>query len=238
MNSLKIKNIPLNERPIERLLNYGSDKLNNEELLAILLKTGTKEMSSKVLATKIITEIGDISNLKSINYQRLIKIKGIGKVKAATIISMIELSKRMNKKITIINNLQVNNSSIIYNYYSFLIDELQEYFYCVYLDQKKKIIKDKLLFIGTINHSIVHPREIFKEAYLLSASYIICVHNHPTGNVIPSKEDFMVTERLKEIGELLGIKVIDHIIVGKTTYYSFFENNHIWYAKDKKYIIM
>ena len=119
MNSLKIKNIPLNERPIERLINYGSDKLNNEELLAILLKTGTKEMSSKVLATKIITEIGDISNLKSINYQRLTKIKGIGKVKAATIISMIELGKRINKKVTIINNLQVDNSSIIYNYYSF-----------------------------------------------------------------------------------------------------------------------
>ncbi len=103
-------------------------------------------------------------------------------------------------------------------------DKLQEHFYCVYLDTKNKIIKDKLLFIGTINQSLVHPREVFKEAYLLSASSIICVHNHPSGNVNPSNNDIVITKQLREVGLLLGINVLDHIIIGKDKYYSFNDN--------------
>ena len=109
--------------------------------------------------------------------------------------------------------------------YHSLNDKQQEHFYCLYLDNSKRVIKDKLLFIGTINYSVVHPREIFKEAYMLSASSIICVHNHPTGNVLPSKQD--LTNNLINIGNIMGIKVIDHVIIGQNNYYSFLENGDI-----------
>ncbi len=226
--NLKIKDIPAFERPRERLINNGVDTLSNEDLLAIILKTGTKNISSKMLATKILIEVGDIKNLKDLNYQKLIKIKGVRQAKACVLLATIELAKRINREIPIINNLKITNSKIIYNYYKDIIgNQLQEHFYCVYLDHQKKLIKDKLLFIGTINQSLIHPREIFKEAYLISASAIICVHNHPSGNVIPSNEDFTITDKLVEIGNLLGIRVLDHIIIGKNNYYSFFENNNI-----------
>ena len=225
MNVL-IKDIPLNERPRERLINKGDEHLSNEDLLAILLKTGTKENSVKVLANNILKQLDDINNLKEINLERLVKIKGIGKAKACELLAAIELGKRLNKKIDNLNQIKIYSSNSIYEYYQDkLKDKLQEYFYCVYLDTKNHIIKDKLLFIGTINESLIHPREIFKEAYLLSASGIICIHNHPSGNVNPSNNDIIMTKQLVEVGKILGIKVLDHIIIGKNNYYSFNDND-------------
>lgn len=225
MNVL-IKDIPLNERPRERLINKGVEYLSNEDLLAILLKTGTKENSVKVLANNILKQLDDINNLKEINLERLVKIKGIGKAKACELLAAIELGKRLNKKIDNLNQIKIYSSNSIYEYYQDkLKDKLQEYFYCVYLDTKNHIIKDKLLFIGTINESLIHPREIFKEAYLLSASSIICIHNHPSGNVNPSNNDIIMTKQLVEVGKILGIKVLDHIIIGKDNYYSFNDND-------------
>lgn len=227
MNVL-IKDIPLNERPRERLINKGVEYLSNEDLLAILLKTGTKENSVKVLANNILKQLDDINNLKDINLEKLVKIKGIGKAKACELLAAIELGKRLNKKIDNLNQIKIYSSNSIYEYYQDkLKDKLQEYFYCVYLDTKNHIIKDKLLFIGTINESLIHPREIFKEAYLLSASSIICIHNHPSGNVNPSNNDIIMTKQLVEVGKILGIKVLDHIIIGKNNYYSFNDNNLI-----------
>ena len=224
MNVL-IKDIPLNERPRERLINKGVEYLSNEDLLAILLKTGTKENSVKVLANNILKQLDDINNLKEINLENLIKIKGIGKAKACELLAAIELGKRLNKKIDNIKQIKIYSSNSIYDYYKDkLKDKLQEYFYCIYLDTKNHIIKDKLLFIGTINESLIHPREIFKEAYLLSASSIICIHNHPSGNVNPSNNDIIMTKQLVEVGKILGIKVLDHIIIGKNNYYSFNDN--------------
>lgn len=225
MNVL-IKDIPLNERPRERLINKGVEYLSNEDLLAILLKTGTKENSVKVLANNILKQLDDINNLKEINLEKLVKIKGIGKAKACELLAAIELGKRLNKKIDNLNQIKIYSSNSIYEYYQDkLKDKLQEYFYCVYLDTKNHIIKDKLLFIGTINESLIHPREIFKEAYLLSASSIICIHNHPSGNVNPSNNDIIMTKQLVEVGKILGIKVLDHIIIGKNNYYSFNDND-------------
>ncbi len=135
------------------------------------------------------------------------------------------MGKRINNKINNINQIKIYSSESIFNYYKDkLSDKLQEHFYCVYLDTKNHIIKDKLLFIGTINQSLVHPREVFKEAYLLSATSIICLHNHPSGNVNPSNNDIIITKQLKEVGLLLGINVLDHIIIGKDKYYSFNDN--------------
>lgn len=225
---VKIKDIPINDRPRERLINNGSTSLSNEELLAILIDTGTKEKSAKDLASLILSNISHISELKNMNYQRLINIKGIGISKATKILALIELSKRMNTKIDTLINKKANNSKLIYEYFKDkLKDEKQEYFYCLYLDTKKNIIENKLLYIGTINQTLIHPRDIFKEAYILSASSIICIHNHPSGSTIPSKEDLIMTKNIKEIGSIMGIEVIDHIIIGKNNYYSFFENGDI-----------
>lgn len=225
---VKIKEIPVNDRPRERLINSGSNTLSNEELLAIILDTGTKDKSAKDLAISVLSKINHISELKDINYQNLISIKGIGISKATKILSLIELSKRINVKLETLNNIKANNSKVIYEYFKDkLMDEKQEYFYCLYLNNKKRIIKNKLLYIGTINQTLIHPRDIFKEAYLLSASAIICIHNHPSGNTAPSKEDIIMTKNLKEVGLIMGINVVDHIIIGKNSYYSFFENGDI-----------
>lgn len=224
----KIKDIPETERPRERLINYGVEYLSNEELIAIILKSGTKELSAKELALLILSQFKNEQEFQNIRYEQLIKIKGVGKAKACALISALEIGKRMNKTIKTLHNTKFNNPLLVYNYYfPILKDKKQEYFYCIYLDNKKNIIKDKLLFIGTINHSVIHPREIFKEAYLISASSFICVHNHPSGDPIPSKEDIEVTKNLFKISQILGIELVDHIIIGHNKYYSFFENENI-----------
>lgn len=223
---VKIKDIPNIDRPCERLILSGAENLSNEELLAIILKTGIKGTSSKELANILLSKIGTLKKLNTINYEELKKIKGIGMIKACTLLSSIELGKRINREIDNIVGVKLNSADIVYKFYrEKLKDKKQEYFYCVYLDTSKRIINDKLLFIGTVNYSIVHPREIFKEAYLLGASAIICIHNHPSGNPIPSKEDFNITNNLISVGNLLGIKIVDHLIICKDNYYSFLENN-------------
>lgn len=222
---VKIKELPKLERPYEKLEHYGVESLSNEELLAILLKSGYKDISSKELASMILSNLENLSGLKELTYEKLLEMKGVGKSKACTILSAIELSKRIDVNKKDIKNHKLTSSKMVYEYYKIKIgNKKQEYFYVVYVDNAKNIIRDKLLFIGTINYSVVHPREIFKEAYMLSASAIICVHNHPSGNVFPSKEDREITQKLEEVGMVLGIKVLDHIIVGKETYYSFLEN--------------
>ena len=226
--NVSIKEIPKEERPRERLINIGVQNLSNEELLAILLKSGTKNTSVKLLAANILKELNSISELKEMTFERLVKIKGIKQAKACELLASIELGRRINKKINNLNQIKIVDSTSIFEYYkSILIDIKQEYFYCVYLNTRNEIIKDKLLFVVTINESLVHPREIFKEAYLLSASSIICVHNHPTGNINPSKNDILITEQLKNVGLILGIKLLDHIIIGKDNYYSFMDNGKI-----------
>lgn len=226
--SVGIKKLPLLERPRERLRIYGPTSLNNEELLAIILKTGTKNLSAKSLAAQILTVVKGLENLENINYQKLIKIKGIGDAKALAVLATVELSKRINTKIQSIIEIKFISADVVFKYYQKKLEnKKQEYFYCLYLDNKKTIIQEKLLFIGTLDCSLVHPREVFKEAYLVSASTIICVHNHPSGSINPSPNDIQLTERLVEIGNLLGLKIIDHIIIGKERYYSFHENGLI-----------
>jgi DNA repair protein RadC len=223
----KIKDLPVMDRPIERLLNNGVETLNNEELLSIILKTGTKDKSVKELSLEILKE-HDIHSLNDINIEELSKLKGIGKTKAATLIASIELGKRINRTIDTLNDIKIDNSLKVFEYFKEILkDKNQEYFYCLYLNNRKKVIKNKLLFIGTLNYSTVHPREIFKEAYLAGATSIICIHNHPTGNVSPSNNDIELTNNLIKAGILLGIKVDDHLIIGKDKYFSFFENNLI-----------
>ena len=225
MNNL-IKNTPIDERPRERFLKYGVNNLSNSELISILLNTGTKNKSVIDLSNSILQNLNDITDLKDMSLNKLKNIDGIGEVKAIKLLSAIELGKRVYYEKNL-QKIKMNTAKKVYIYMNEILkNEKQEYFYGLYLDSKKNLIDKKLLFKGTLNRSIVHPREIFKNAYLLSASSIICVHNHPSGDTTPSKEDFMITKTLVEIGKLQGINIIDHIIIGQD-YYSFFENGNI-----------
>lgn len=227
MENVKIKKIPINDRPRERLINYGSNSLSNEELLSILLNSGTKNISVKNLASIILSKTNNLKDLEKLSYHDLISIKGVGSAKASIILSFLELSKRIKMEDNKIINIKLNEPSKVFNYFKYRVNKYQEEFYCIYLDAKKKVINSKLLFIGTVNHSMVHPRDIFKEAYSLNAAFIICVHNHPSGDVNPSLDDINVTKRIFEIGNLMGIKLVDHIIVSEKKYYSFLENGKI-----------
>lgn len=226
--SIKMKDIPVKERPRERLIKEGVEKLSNEELLSILIGNGTKGVSAKDLSLKVLDKIKSIGNANLLNYRSLLEIKGLGVAKACSLLAAFELGKRVNIENNSLNSEVINNSSAVFNYFrNIFLNKKQEYFYCLYLDSKKHVISNKLLFMGTLNRSIVHPREVFKEAYLLSASSIICVHNHPSGNVEPSKDDIDITNQLSSIGYIMGIKLVDHLIIGSNKYYSFLENGKI-----------
>lgn len=225
---ISFKEIPDEDKPRERLIREGAMSLSNEELLMILLKTGTKNYSVKEIAISVLSSCGKISELRNFSFNQLLKIDGIGRVKATEIIAMIELGRRVNRNVQEEDILSFSDPLIIVQYFNEIYRNVnQEEFYCVYLNQKKKYIAKKRLFVGTVNYSVVHPREIFKEAYLLSASFFICVHNHPSGDPTPSKEDVVMTEKLKKLGKIHAIYLVDHLIIGKDIYYSFYENGSI-----------
>ena len=216
------------EKPRERLLVYGANNLSNEELLMIILKSGTKKKSVKDIAIDVLASINNIKDFNNLTINQLEKIEGIGKVKAIELAAIIEFSKRITKRISEKDMISCTSPETIINYFNdYFKNKKQEEFICIYLDNKKKYINKKKLFVGTINSSIVHPREIFKEAYLLSASFIICIHNHPSGDSTPSKEDIVLTYKIKELGELHAIPLVDHLIIGNDSYFSFYENKYL-----------
>ena len=226
-DEMLIKEIPKEERPRERLINYGVSNLSNEELLSIILRCGTKNKSVRELSFDILKEFKSLNNLKNATLNKLMTINGMGLSKSMIIISMIELFKRMNLK-NELEETKLNNANKVYEYTKYLFnDKNQELFYCLYFNTKQQIVGKELLFIGTVNKSITHPREIFKYAYLYSASSIICLHNHPSGDTTPSREDIDFTDALVKIGMIQKIPVIDHIIVSNKSYYSFLENGKI-----------
>lgn len=226
MSYYKMKDIPSSERPRERLKEVGSNNLTDKELLAIILRTGTKNYSATDLAIELLKRY-NVQQLHDITINKLTKIKGIGEVKAIELLATIELGKRIYVKKKQ-NLIKLTSPKLIWEDSKHLFINLkQEYFYCLYLNNRQELLERKLLFMGTINQSITHPREIFKEAYRLSASGIICMHNHPSGDLTPSKADISFTEKLVRIGNIQGIPILDHIIIGEDEYYSFYENSNI-----------
>ncbi len=208
---MRIKEIAIEQRPRERVKINGIDSLNDSELLALILENGTNGENVIDLSHRLISTFS-LESLNSLSLSELMKIKGIGLAKAAKLIAAFELSKRVNSgKIC---EKVVNNANDIANYYmEKLKDKKKEYFIAVFLDSKNKIIKDEIISIGTLNSSLVHPREVFKEAIKNSANSIILVHNHPSGDCEASGEDDTITEKMKEAGDTVGIKVLDHIVV-------------------------
>ena len=215
---MRIKEIALEQRPRERLKNHNTDSLSDAELLAILLQNGSPGENVIDLSNRLISTFG-VDKLNSLSLQELMKIKGIGLAKASKLIVAFELSKRINSG-KICEKVVKNPSDIAKHYMEKLKDLKKEYFIAVFLDSKNKIIKDEVISIGTLNSSLVHPREVFKEAIKQSANSIILVHNHPSGNIEPSDEDCRVNKVLVETGNLVGIKVLDHLIVGNEEFVS------------------
>lgn len=226
---MNLKSIPDSDKPRERLYLNGAENLSTEELLAIVLKTGTRKYNVKEVALNLLAKIGEINKLDEIGINVLMEIDGIGYVKAIELKAICELGKRIsNKKMNEINVI-VDCPLIVYNLFGdYFFDKKQEFFYCLYLDAKKKLLEKKCLFIGTINMSLVSPREIFREAYLVGANALICVHNHPSGDSSPSRQDIEVTRKLKEVSLIHDIQFVDHVIVGKNNYFSFNENKIFW----------
>ena len=223
-----IKEIDKDNRPREKLERLGPSKLSDLELLSIIIKTGAKGSSVYDISNTVIDRINNLNNLIDVNISTFNNIKGLGKVKIIELLATIELAKRIylscnNKKkvYKTSDDIYLDNKDLFYN-------KKQEYFYCIYLDNKNNVIDKKLLFMGTLNKSIVHPREIFKEAYLLSASKFICLHNHPSGDVTPSEEDIYLTKNLIEISYILGIHFLDHLIISNEKYYSFYNESHLF----------
>ena len=210
------------ERPRERFISNGVESLSNVELISIVLRTGTKNKSVKDLSVDILNEVS-IHDLANINYVSLSNIKGMGKVKAITLLSAIELGKRVYSKKDLIYKITSNVD--LYNLVKDdMENKLQERFMVVFLDNRSYLIDKKILFLGTVNYSMVIPRDIFREAVKYNATTILLVHNHPGGSCNPSNDDIELTKKLIYLGNMLEIPVMEHIIIGSGGYYSFRDN--------------
>lgn len=224
--SIKMKDLPEAERPYEKLELYGEKSLTNAELLAIIIKTGTKEESSVTIAQKILNLNEDRKNnlkfLQDISINELTKIKGIGKIKAIQLKAVSELTKRMSRPITN-NKIKITCPQDVAN---LLIDELKnekrELVKVLILNSKNIIIKILDVSYGSSNLAIVTPKDILAEVIKMEAPKIILVHNHPSGDPLPSKADMAFTDRLIEASKLLGVELLDHIVIGHDSYESIF----------------
>lgn len=218
---MRIKDITKENRPRERFQKNGANSLSDAELLAVILQKGSKEENVIDMSNRLISKYG-LNKLSDLSLKELQDIKGIGPAKAMQIKALFEFNKRHN--LSKLNNKPIKCAKDVFEY---ALHRLQsnnkEQFMILHLDSKNRVIKDEVISIGTLNTSIIHPREVFKSAIKESANSIILVHNHPSGDPNPSEEDEKITKRLNEAGKLLDIEIIDHVIVGKDDYYSFNE---------------
>ena len=211
--------------PYEKCLEYGATALDNAELLAAIIRTGTNGLSSIELAEKLLESAGNLNGLYNMSVQELMQIKGIGKAKAVQICCILELSRRIAKQ-KAREKLDFSNAETIAGYYMEDMRHLSvEKVMLLLLDGRHRLMKEILLSKGTANSSWVPVRNIFVEALRCEAVYMILIHNHPSGYPEPSREDLIITRQIKEAGELLGIPLSDHIIIGDKCYTSLREQN-------------
>lgn len=217
---MRIKDIELKDRPREKLMTFGADNLSEDELLAILVGTGTREFSALELAKQIIIRANGVRGLADITMDELINIKGIGRVKATKIYAALELNRRISKSKGIQKYTVDSPESIVDIFMEELRYLKKEIVKVLLLDTKGSIVGDVFLSEGSLNSSIVHPRELFREAIIRSANKVVLIHNHPTGDPTPSEQDIRLTQRIADAGQIMGIELIDHIIIGDGEYSS------------------
>lgn len=215
-----LRDVPHEERPRERMMQYGPHALSNAELLAILLRTGTIQESAVHLAARLLKQCGGLRGLVDMSLHQLTELKGIGEAKALQIQAGVELGRRLARS-------AMSDAVIIrspHDVAALLSEDLRylqkEHFVCLFLNTKNHVIAQETLSMGSLNASIVHPREVFRAAIKRSSASIICVHNHPSGDPTPSPEDVQITERLVQAGEIVGIEVLDHVIIGDQRFVS------------------
>lgn len=227
MSKIIFESIPKELKPRERLSEFGASALSNQELLAILLRTGTKEVNVLQLAMHVLEICGDLREMSAISYEELTAIKGIGPSKAIELLAAIELGNRVFKS-KLIKGDTVHSSQWVGQY---LIDEIgglhQENVVGLFLNTKNQIIRKEKIFVGSLNTSVAHPREIFRIGVRSSAARLIIGHNHPSGNPTPSEADIRFTQRMAEAGDLIGVELLDHIIVGDESFISMREEGYL-----------
>jgi DNA repair protein RadC len=226
-NSLMIRDFPQDERPRERFIQNGPESLSNHELIAILLRTGTKDESVLQLSNRLLTNFEGLRLLKAATLEEMMEIKGIGQAKAIQVLAAVEIGRRianLNYTERYVIRSPEDGANYVMNDMRFLS---QEHFVCLYLNTKNQVLHKQTIFIGSLNASIVHPREVFREALKRSAASIICLHNHPSGDPAPSREDIEVTKRLVECGKMIGIDVLDHLIIGENKFVSLKEKGYL-----------
>lgn len=220
---MQIKKLPTCERPREKLEKYGPDKLSDAELLAIVLRTGTKGLNVIELSKKILKEFPQ-EKLIEANVKDLKKVFGLGSTKACEIVAVLEIGRRFlkEKKSTLILS-----PKDVWESLKDIRDSKKEHFIIFYLDARNQVIQRETVSVGTVNANLVHPREVFEPAIKHLATQIIVAHNHPAENTSPSDEDLSTTKRLIEAGKLLGVELIDHVIVASKSYFSLKEGGFI-----------
>ncbi|MDD5949469.1 MAG: DNA repair protein RadC [Lachnospiraceae bacterium] len=219
-----MRELPDTERPYERCIQYGAAALTDAQLLAVLLKTGTKEESALHLAQRVLMAKEDrepgIGTLLSMKYPDYLKIHGIGPVKAVTLLCVVELAKRLSLCQKRSQIVFTDSQSVAEYYMEFMRQYDREHFWLLLLDSKNALLKELELSVGTISAALASPREVMIEALRYEAVHFILLHNHPSGNPSPSDADIKVTRKLQQAGELLDIQLLDHIIIGEQQYVS------------------
>lgn len=220
------KEVPYDERPREKAMKYGIQSLSNTEILAIILRTGSKEKNVLEVSQKLLYQIDKISNLKNITINELTNIKGIGKTKAITILASIELGMRIIR-----NDNELKTYTTPRQVFEYLYPKVKllnkECLYALYLNTRGGLIQEVLITQGTVNSSLVDGKDIFKWALKLSATAIILVHNHPSGDPTPSIQDIKSTEKLVQMSKMMDVIILDHIIIGND-YYSMKEESKVF----------
>jgi len=227
MTYQSIKKWPEEERPRERLLRFGAHNLSDAQLLAIIIRTGGAGRSALDLAIEMLNSFGNLNNIENASPGEFACINGMGKAKVAQIKAALELGRRLLRE-HLPKGPVFSTGHDVYSYYHPLFRGLKkEVFRCAMLDAKNRVLKECRISEGTLTNSLIHPREAFRDAIKESAASVIFIHNHPSGDTSPSSEDILITERLVDAGEIVGIKVLDHVIIGDDRYTSMFEKGYI-----------
>jgi DNA repair protein RadC len=219
-SSFTVRDLPREERPRERLQKFGPEALSAQELLALIIGRGIPKKSVMSIAQELLTRFGNVKAISQATIEELSQIKGIGLAKAAQIKACFELGKREELEPELINFDIKNPESVVKAIRASIKDKAKEHFKLILLNPRNKIIGISTISIGTLNASLVHPREVFKDAIVHSAASIVLAHNHPSGDPEPSEDDLKITKKLVDSGKILGIEVLDHIIITKNGFKS------------------